>query len=512
MLDMLRLVYKIIFYINNKTIRGNKKNLERKRDMVLTLRILGVVLIIVGLVFMKTDNEKKVGYISFILSAVAFIISLFPGKHMQVTPDKPEPTPYTTESTNIPENTSPPEETSQSSDGDGAPIFTGDEWTGSLGEGDSESIEYKAEKSGNYRFDFIIQDVEREYVFYINDVNGDRVTSASSSDEGVTQELEAGHVYELEVEQVNGDGEYRVRICSPNEKMTVSDNIIDGQISYTDQNNEYIYVAPQSGTYRFDFEINDVETEYYFNIRDSKNEQILNSNSSDGGAPVNLVQNETYTFNVGQETGMPHYTIKIGIPEAVKNISKNKFSGKIKFEDQEDNYIYVAPRSGIYRMDFTINDVNKEYTVYVKDNKNEQIKVASSGEEGCTVELKKGIHYKIIVEQYSGICDYKVKINIPNKIISTQKNLISGEIKYTDQKNVYYYTVNKTGDYLFEFETSNAESEYNITLYKWNNEKILERGASDKSAEVRLEKNQKYKLHIDQERGFEHYIIKISPM
>ncbi len=480
--------------------------------MVLTLRILGVVLIIVGFVFMKTDNEKIVGYISFALSAVAFIISLFPEKPIQVTPDKPEPTPYTAESTNIPENTSPPEETSPNSDGESAPIFTGDEWTGSLGEGDSKTIEYKAEKSGNYRFDFIIQDVEREYVFYINDVNGDRLTSASSSDEGVTQELEAGHVYELEIEQVNGDGEYRVRICSPGEKKTVSDNVIDGQISYIDQSNEYVYVAPQSGTYRFDFEINDVETEYYINILDSKNEQISNSDSSDEGATVNLIQNETYTIKVGQETGMPHYTIKIGIPEGVKNISKNKFSGKIKFEDQEDKYIYVAPRSGIYRMDFTINDVDKEYTVYIKDNKNEQLEVASSEDDGCTVELKKGINYQIIVKQYSGICDYKVKINVPNKIVSTQKNLISGEIKYTDQKDVYYYTANKTGDYLFRFETSNAESEYKITLYKWNNEKILEGGASDKSAEVRLERNQKYKLHIDQERGFEHYIIRISPM
>lgn len=280
-------------------------------------------------------------------------------------------------------------------------------------------------------------------------------------------------------------------------------------MGYTDQIDEYTYTAERTGVYRFDFEINNVEESYRVVVFDSKKQEELNKYSSDEGETVELVENEKYTIQVIQEEGMPTYTINIGVPNVITTIEKNRIVGNIKFIDQQDEYIYKTPRTGIYRFDYNIDDVNDDYRVIIKDEKNDVIKENYCSDEGCTVELKGKKSYYVYVKQATGSAKYKIKIHPPKKIITTQNSNITGKISFIDQENIIYYSVLKTGKYRFEFHTDNAESDYRIILYEWNNENIFDTYYSNEYEEVELKKGKKYKLYIKYSSGFENYSINI---
>lgn len=70
---------------------------------------------------------------------------------------------------------------------------------------------------------------------------------------------------------------------------------------------------------------------------------------------------------------MPKYTIKIGVPNKIKDVQEDKITGEIKYNDQTDTFNYTTPRTGVYRFDFEIDDVNNEYDFKIFDEKREEI-------------------------------------------------------------------------------------------------------------------------------------------
>ena len=83
--------------------------------------------------------------------------------------------------------------------------------------------------------------------------------------------------------------------------------------------------------------------------------------------------------------------------------------------DHQDEYIYETPRAGIYRFDYSIDDVNDNYKVVIKDEKNAIINENFCSDEGCTVELKGKKKYYVYVKQATGSAKYKIKIHTPKK-------------------------------------------------------------------------------------------------
>lgn len=476
------------------------------------------IFIIIGLFFIGRGvygiwegNEGRTNVASFVLSALSFVLSFV--LPYSSTDDPPKPSVAPTPTAIIEEVQGEDEAERGVSDSDenqaDKNIFTGNEWAGELGEEESKEVCYKPIQSGNYRFDFGINDVNTSYRFLIKNSENEEIVNAYSGDEGVTKELEAGQLYTLFVEQYEGDVKYCIKIGAPQEMKNVESKEISGELGYTDQIDEYTYTAERTGVYRFDFGIDNVEESYHVVIFDSKKQEELNKYSSDEGGTVELVENEKYTIQVIQEEGMPTYLIKIGVPNVITTIEKNNIVGNIKFVDQQDQYIYKTPRTGTYRFDYNIDDVNDDYGVIIKDEKNDVIKENYCSDEGCTVELKGKKTYYVYVKQATGCAKYKITIHPPKKIITTQNSNITGKISFIDQENIIYYSVLKTGKYRFEFHTDNAENDYRIMLYEWNNENIFDTYYSNVYKEVELKKGKKYKLYIKYSSGFENYSINI---
>ena len=70
--------------------------------------------------------------------------------------------------------------------------------------------------------------------------------------------------------------------------VNIEGKSIKGEISYIGQEKEYIYSAQRSGIYRFDFDIDDVNNDYVFQVYDSKNNELLYKNFSDKGGTIDL--------------------------------------------------------------------------------------------------------------------------------------------------------------------------------------------------------------------------------
>ena len=384
---------------------------------------------------------------------------------------------------------------------------------GKLKKGESKEETYVPEITGEYRFDCEIDDVNKEYTFYILDKKEETIASENSNFEsGVTAALEAGQEYTLGIKNndENEDVNYNIVINAPDPVETIDGTVIKNKLKYIDQEKEYTYVAPKSGKYRFDLDIGDVSNEYGFYIYDSKNAEIFNESSSNKGESLELMAGETYKFKVVQREGTPDFTITIGIPNDTKNIKNNKIKDTIKYIDQCNTYTYKALITGQYRFDLDIDDVNKSYHFAILNKKKEVLEECNSSDLGETVELVKGNVYTIKIEYIEGSAKYKVKINVPNKISVVKNNIINGKIKYIDQQDVYNYKPKKSGKFYFNFKINNVKSNYKIYLYDSKNSEVFQANSSDEDYEVSLRKNTKYKICVQYLEGYPKYKIIIK--
>ncbi len=215
---------------------------------------------------------------------------------------------------------------------------------------------------------------------------------------------------------------------------------LEGELDGT-ETEEKIYRANITWKYRFDFGIDDVNKSYSFSVLDLKQEEVGRGHSSDSGITLDLQAGMDYTLLVehSNENEVVKYDISINVPKENRTIQSKIIEDKIKYIDQENEYTYQAPKSGIYRFDFNIDNVNKEFCFLAYDSKNEELLRKSSSEKGGILELAAGQNYKIKIVQQQELPNYSVKIYEPNNPKTVTDNLIKGKIKFIDQLDVYKY-------------------------------------------------------------------------
>lgn len=209
----------------------------------------------------------------------------------------------------------------------------------------------------------------------------------------------------------DGESEKKLNTKETNETETMSftgnkiSGIMDGEDSREEQ-----YMATQTGIYRFDFDIDDVNNEYDFKIFDEKREEIVNTYSSNEGKTVELQKGKKYEIQIGQNTGFAKYAIQIHIPNKVYTINNNVISGSISYIDQQNVYYYTPKRTGTYGFSFGINNAENSYRISLFDSKNEVIFDTYSSNECKEVELKKNQKYRLHVNYSRGFEKYKISI------------------------------------------------------------------------------------------------------
>ena len=488
--------------------------------MVVVCGIIAFLAATYGLYAQIHKKEKAQAYTAYIVMVLNIIIAVFPfingvdisekesDNEKQTTSiliNTPEATNEKDREVSKSENTKEPKPTKIAKVGN-------IEINGTMAGKNRRIEQYMATQTGEYRFDFDIDDETKEYFFCICNSKNKPIKSGYSADAGISAYLEGGMQYTLVVEHYEEDEtvDYSILIHSPDRIETVQGDLIEGEISYINQEKEYTYTAVQTGKYRFDFDIDDETKEYDFYLFDSKNKQLLYKEYLDEGGTQELIKGNTYKIKVVQKSGFPKYKIKIGIPKEIKAITGDIIEGKIEYTDQNDVYTYIAPRTGKYRFDFDIDNVDNEYDFKISNNKGREIATTCYSNDGQTVELEKGEKYEIQVGQNTGVASYSVQIHVPNKIFNVTNDVISGNMTFIDQQDVYYYIAKKTGTYCFTFDTNNVDNNYKISVYSSKHESMFETYSDNEYKEVTLKRSQKYKIYVTYSQGFEKYKILIK--
>lgn len=95
----------------------------------------------------------------------------------------------------------------------------------------------------------------------------------------------------------------------------------------------------------------------------------------------------------------------------------NLIIGHISSESKELHQTYSPPKTGRYRLDFEISNVENNYYVIIKNSTGEEVDSAYFSDEGMTIkELKKNEKYTIIVtaSYFDEPFDFSIKINLPD--------------------------------------------------------------------------------------------------
>lgn len=293
-------------------------------------------------------------------------------------------------------------------------------YSGSI-EGDDQTDIYSltAPVSGYYRFD-LNDMVNRLYVnLYVYDSDGYKVGGYSGAEngQGITCQLDEGRTYSIKVMSDINTGNYKLSVGQQKEAVdaTMKEAIYDS-IEYTDQWNEYTFIPAISGVYRFD--LDDMVNGFYVNlyVYDTLNYRTGGYSGADNGngLTVKLEEGKTYTIKIGQDVNTGTYTLKIGKPKSVQDITgNNMFAGQIMYTDQDDEYIYMPSSTGEHT--FTLNNMVNGFnvTMCIYDALGYRIGGYSGAGNGdvITAKMKAGEIYTIHLIQDINVGSYEVSIS-----------------------------------------------------------------------------------------------------
>ena len=356
---------------------------------------------------------------------------------------------------------------------------------------------YTAPTSGVYRFG---TDLSAGGGVRIR-ISGENGDSIDYGNDALTINLNQGKTYILSVEYRTGPCDYSVSIGVPISTANISGKTsVVGSISYQDQKDKYYYTAPTNGTYRFDTNLSAGGGVY---VRISgENGNSLNYGSN--ALTIELEAGKTYILSVEYRTGLCDYTVNIGVPIPITDISSEGcISGSITYQDQKDKFYYTAPTSGTYHFDTDLSAGGGVYVRISGENGN-SLNYAS---DALTIDLEAGKTYILSVEYRTGSCDYTVNIGIPIPITNISgESYISGSITYQDQKDKYYYTAPTSGTYHFDTDLSAGGGVY--VRISGENGNSLNYGSN--ALTIELEAGKTYILSVEYRTGSCNYEVFIS--
>lgn len=177
--------------------------------------------------------------------------------------------------------------------------------------------------------------------------------------------------------------------------------------------------------------------------------------NGEGVTAKGLNAGDRYEIRVEQNTGYSTYQLTIGLPGDATDVSGlTEVSDRISFTDQRNVYTFTVPRDGRYR--FELYDMMKGFVPEIRVFNRLGEEIAGDGycenREGVTLKnLKAGETYRIQVRQGSGTGEYRMLIGHQKETVDVSAlTLVSDSIEYTDQRNVYSFTVPRDGRYRFE--------------------------------------------------------------
>lgn len=276
--------------------------------------------------------------------------------------------------------------------------------------------------AGNYNFSFseMMDNCElRIHVF--NRLNEEIAwESYCGNGEGVTvYGMVAGETYTIGVEHdYNAISSYTMSVGKQSAVVDISTfTAIHDSIRFADQVNQYTFLVPANGTYRFEManitDNNEVNLYIYNRLGEQVNSYTY-ANNGEGVTMTDLVAGDTYTIAVGHCYSLVDYTLKICTPKAALDISSDMaVNDRIDFGDQVVTYNFVADKTGDHCIAIMNMADDASVELYIYDLNGNTIDYDTyfyNGDSLWIYDVKEGDAYTICVCEDGYLTDYTISV------------------------------------------------------------------------------------------------------
>ena len=385
-------------------------------------------------------------------------------------------------------------------------------------DGQSNDYEYISPLSGTYRFEFSNVPNGTDLRLKIYNSGWEEMKSDYDLDngDGLTENLTAGEKYYIRVEQYREYGAYTLNVGQKKETVDITNfTAISDSIQYTDQKNDYLYVAGNEGTHRFEFSDVPNGTDLRLRIYNSGWEEMKSDYDLDNGEglTVSFAAGETYYIRVEQYREIEPYTLNIGPKKEITDLTNyTLISDSIQYTAQENDYSYVAENDGIYRFEFSNVPNGTDLRLRIYNSGWEEMKsdYDLDNGEGLTVSFAAGETYYVRVEQYREYGAYTLNIGPKKEVVDiTNNTAVSDSIQYTDQENDYIFKAKSEGTYILVFSNVLEGNSFRLGVYNsgWEELKSDYNLGNDDGVEVSLSAGESYFIRVTQYNGSGNYIL-----
>ena len=296
----------------------------------------------------------------------------------------------------------------------------------------------------------------------------------------------------------------------------------DGEITADGQADVYTFTARNSGTYRAG--LTGLKNGVAVDLRIlDENGDVVAQNSyctnREGATARDLRAGCTYQIEVRQQENHGAYRLTLGMAKAETDISGlTELKDSIEFADQRNVYWFTVPRSGRYRFEFS--RMMKGTAVQIRMVNDLEETVASGGYcvngDGITVsDLKVGEVYRIEVIQTEEVGNYILTIGQQKESVDiTELTRVTDSVEYTDQRNVYWFTVPRDGRYRFGFSRMMNGFAVEVRIYNDLEEIVTSDGYCVNEDGVTLfeaKAGEFYRVEVTQLEGTGSYIMSVGP-
>lgn len=297
----------------------------------------------------------------------------------------------------------------------------------------TDSIQYTDQKNiyqftpplnGRYRFELSEMVSGTEVNMTVYNPGGEIVNGTSygiTNSDGLTiDNMDAGETYDIVITQYTSTMTYKLLIGYQKETISINgETEIEDSIQYTSQLNQYQFIPPINGRYRF--EISDITSGVNINMT------VLNQaggivdgtsygiSKNDGLTIDDMVANEIYTIQIVQYNSYSPYKLKIGYQKEIVELNANNISDTIQYTHQQNIYHFSPQTNGSYSfiIDKMVSGMKINMSIYNEGG--EYMDGTSYGIEnanGLTIEnMVKGEIYTIYITQYESEGSYLLSIN-----------------------------------------------------------------------------------------------------
>ena len=218
------------------------------------------------------------------------------------------------------------------------------------------------------------------------------------------------------------------------------------------------------------------------------------------------------------EAAVTNLTVE-AVEESLLSIDKielQQFQDKITADGERKTYEISSSESGTYRFEFSNVPDNIYFKMFLYNADMEQLSYNDylDNGDGITFDLNGDTKYYVVVEQQGNVGSYTLNVG-SQKATKDISNIttVSDSIQFTNQRNVYSYTSEKSGTYRFEFSNIPDNVYFKMFLYNADMEQFEFGDYLDNGDGITCDLigSEQYYVVVEQQGYSGRYDMKIGP-